>query len=109
MEHRLRRSGHGRFAIDPVLESEVTTMRFIRSNTTIPVPEVFHHDARFGAQNPVDVLTCLWKPCPVIAFTAADFQASSPTDTSRRYMTSLLRWNPFPQIGIVLTDERSTQ
>jgi isoamyl acetate esterase len=34
--------------IDSALESEVTTMQFLRRKTKIPIPSVYGHDARFG-------------------------------------------------------------
>jgi len=35
--------------IDFVLESEVATIGFLQRNTTLPIPEVFHHDPRVRA------------------------------------------------------------
>ena len=33
--------------VDYVLESEVTTMRYLHQNTTIPLPSIYRHDSTF--------------------------------------------------------------
>jgi isoamyl acetate esterase len=49
---------------DSVMESEVTTMRFVYNNTNIPVPAIYGYDAHFGSQNKVGMPYILMEAMP---------------------------------------------
>ena len=110
---RLRRldNQHLTSGIDIVLESEVATIGFLRRNTTIPVPEVFYHDARFGSDNPLGLPYMLMEAMPGKRLYGGGFSDFIPDQYKSKVYRQIADFelqlfsHPFPQIGMLLADQ----
>jgi len=96
--------------VDHVLESEVATTQFLHDNTTIPVPSIFYHDARFGIDNSIGLPYVLMEAMPghrLYGSGRADLIPDEYKSKVYRQVTDFtmqLLDHPFTEIGMLFAD-----
>jgi len=96
--------------VDRVLESEVATTQFLHDNTTIPVPAIFYHDARFGIDNSIGLPYLLMEAMPghrLYGGGRSDFVPDAYKSKVYRQVTDFamqLLDHPFTEIGMLFAD-----
>jgi len=100
---------------DLILESEVATMRFLRDNTSIPVPAVYSFDSRFGASNDVGMPYILMEAMSgkrLYGGGRADFIPDPYKPKVYRQIVDFILqlYNlPFDEIGMLFFDDNSAR
>ena len=102
-------SAHPLEGKDYVMESEVATLRYLRQNTTIPVPSVYGHDADFN--NEVGLPYILMEAMSgkkLFGGGLSDFVPEEHIEKVYRQITDILIQlyeHPFDVIGMLVPDE----